>query len=172
MTAATPASKIKLLLVPVLLGILAWVLWTNVLSKGNKIETLELTTVARSVDTSTEAWPFNQFETAIANNPFQAIGPFALLPESNSTVVSETTAAGNPTSPDSAPPSEAIPAVEELNSESMTLLIKKGNRAVAVFGEQVIETGQTLRDGQKVESINPDGVVSTSSPSSPNPQKP
>lgn len=171
MTAATPASKIKLLLVPVLLGIFAWVLWTNVLSKGNKIEPLELTTVARSADTSKEAWPFNQFETAIANNPFQAVGPFALLPESTSTSGSVTNAAVDPTSPNSAPPAEAIPAAEELDSESMTLLIKKGNRSIAVFGEQVIETGQTLRDGQKVESINPDGVVSTS-PSSPNPRKP
>jgi hypothetical protein len=44
----------------------------------------------------------------------------------------------------------------------MTLLIKKGNRSVAVFGEQIIETGQTLRDGKKVESINVDGVISTS----------
>jgi hypothetical protein len=104
----------------------------------------------------------NQFETAIANNPFQPIGQFADLPENTSTDSSESIASDNPTATPSANPPETIPAVEELDSESMTLLIKKGNRSVAVFGEQIIETGQTLRDGKKVESINVDGVISTS----------
>lgn len=162
MSAITPASKIKLMLIPILLGILAWVVWTNFSPKYDTIHPLELTTVSRTTDSSSEAWPFHQFETAIANNPFQPIGPFAQSPENASRVGAESIASENPSPSESDTPMDTIPAVEELDSDSMTLLIKKGNRSVAVFGEKIIETGQTLRDGQKVESINPDGVISTS----------
>jgi|LakMenE01Jun11ns_1017448.scaffolds.fasta_scaffold9954674_3 hypothetical protein len=162
MTAAKPASKIKIMLIPVLLGIFAWVVWTNFFPKKDTVQPLELMTVGSNTDASIVAWPLNQFETAIANNPFQPIGQFADLPENTSTDGSESIASDNPTATPSANPPETIPAVEELDSESMTLLIKKGNRSVAVFGEQIIETGQTLRDGKKVESINVDGVISTS----------
>jgi len=161
MTAATPASKIKLMLIPILLGIFAWVVWTNFLPKKDTIQPLELMTVGRNPNSSSVAWPLNQFETAIANNPFQPIGPFAIMPENDSAIDPSSTASADPTATEADPPSKTIPAVEELDSESMTLLIKKGNRSVAVFGEQIIETGQTLRDGQKVDSIDPDGVVST-----------
>lgn len=151
--------KWKIAAIPSLLVILGAVLWNNSRSDSDQ-ESLELLTRAKLKNTASDTpWNIGQKHTALLYNPFQT--PKIKLPLSPSPNSLEPTIAGSnplPANPDQLPyyPTQSI---QELSSKSVTLLIRKGKKDIAVIGDQVIRSGQRLDTGLEVQAIDMDRIL-------------
>lgn len=148
-------SNWKIAAIPILLVILGVVLWNNTRSKSVQ-ESLELLTRGKQKNTATaESWNSGQKQTALLYNPFQI--PKVELPAIPSpSSLQSITAGPDPISPANSDqlPSYPTQSMQDLSSKSVTLLIRKGKKDIAVIGNQVIRSGQRLETGQEVQSID------------------
>jgi hypothetical protein len=164
----TPTPKWQLALIPILVLVLAGVVWNNF--AGNDLEDFSNLLTATNLKSSpaTTNWKSGQQANALAFNPFRSL----TLPKTDSsenrptenrlplaTSESDTTI----TDPSATPAS----SIESLSSKPVTLLIRKGKKEIAVIGDQIIHSGQQLESGYHVDSIdlkrillsNPEGQI-------------
>lgn len=168
--------KWKLMLIPILLVILIAVVWNN-FRKPAAEDTLELlnpTSVKKPFAASN--WQLGKRDIAISFNPFNSLKPPQLVRNGGASP-SPTVDPNNPTAVnDSTDPTQSpAQSLDALASKPVTLLIRKGKKEIAVIGDQVIRSGQTLESGYQVDSIdmkrillsNPDGQITLPTGNSP-----
>lgn len=155
----TSKRWIKISLIPVLLGVLALVLWPGSNSQNVELaldpaeilaeENSPVTPVSSTSNSEKSVWRKADIQDVIAFNPFEAYSP----KESQSAGDGETNGSGLPSAehPDDSRSQEA--AVGTLQA-----LFVDSQGAAAILDSQVIRVGDTLPSGARVIEITAEGV--------------
>jgi hypothetical protein len=162
--------KWKIAAIPILLVILGTVLWNNSRSNSDQ-ESLELLTRTKQKNTATASpWNTGQKQTALRYNPFK-IQNAKLIPNTSPTSLASVTANSDPTPPAHSDQSSSYPtqSIQDLSSKSVTLLIRKGKKDIAIIGGQVIRSGQRLETGLEVQSIDMNRILLSNPNDTPKP---
>lgn len=158
------------MLIPILLVVLIAVVWNNFrpTAAEDGPELLTPTSVKKTLTASN--WQVGKKDTAISFNPFSTLKPPQLMGD-NSSSQNPAVDPNNPnpsSDTDSTDPAQPPgQSLNELAKKPVTLLIRKGKKDIAVIGDQVIRSGQTLESGYQVDSIdmkrillsNPNGQI-------------